>query len=178
MKIIDDKGRLFGKINLIDFLIILFLLCLTPAFYFAYKILYKKPASTKPASTKPAVKKGPEENLELYFILKGLDIDTLRLIAVGDKEMDEQGEVIAEILGLGIIEDSSYAINVGNYNTVMALVSGKKQIYAKMRLRCHIENPGIVYFKGQRIKESQLVEFNMGKYKAKGVITTASQAGF
>lgn len=43
MKIIDEKGRLFGKINLIDFLAVLFLLSLTPMFYFGYKIYSKKP---------------------------------------------------------------------------------------------------------------------------------------
>ena len=38
MRIIDDKGRLFGKINIIDALVILFVLCLMPMFYFGYKI--------------------------------------------------------------------------------------------------------------------------------------------
>ncbi len=38
MKIIDGKGRLFGKINVIDFLAILFLLCLMRMFYFGYKL--------------------------------------------------------------------------------------------------------------------------------------------
>lgn len=42
MKIIDEKGRLFGKINVIDFLVIFILFCLVPMFYFGYKILTKK----------------------------------------------------------------------------------------------------------------------------------------
>lgn len=32
MKIIDEKGRLFGKINVIDFLVILFVVSLLPMF--------------------------------------------------------------------------------------------------------------------------------------------------
>lgn len=43
MKIIDEKGRLFGKINIIDFLVILFLLCILPGFYFGYQILTERP---------------------------------------------------------------------------------------------------------------------------------------
>ena len=42
--IIDDKGMLniFGwRINIIDFLVLLFVLCLTPAFYFGWKIMTK-----------------------------------------------------------------------------------------------------------------------------------------
>ena len=40
--IMDDKGRLFGKLNIIDFLVLIFLLSLTPMFYFGYKI-YTRP---------------------------------------------------------------------------------------------------------------------------------------
>lgn len=39
MKIIDGKGRLFSKINIIDLLVILFLLSITPMFYFGYRII-------------------------------------------------------------------------------------------------------------------------------------------
>ena len=58
MNIIDDKGRLFGKINIIDFMVLLFILCLMPMFYFGYKIFNRKPkllsepTSIAPASTK------------------------------------------------------------------------------------------------------------------------------
>lgn len=38
MKLIDEKGRLFGKINVIDFLVILSLISLTPMLYYGYKI--------------------------------------------------------------------------------------------------------------------------------------------
>ena len=41
MRIIDDKGMLFSRINIIDFLVLLFILCLTPMFYFGWKIMTK-----------------------------------------------------------------------------------------------------------------------------------------
>lgn len=41
MRIVDDKGRIFSKVNIIDFLVLLFVLCLMPAFYFGYKIMTK-----------------------------------------------------------------------------------------------------------------------------------------
>lgn len=43
MRIINDRGMIFGKINIIDFLVLLFILCLMPMFYFGYKILTKPP---------------------------------------------------------------------------------------------------------------------------------------
>ncbi len=39
MRIIDERGMVFGKINIIDFLVVLFVLCLLPMFYFGYKII-------------------------------------------------------------------------------------------------------------------------------------------
>ncbi len=52
MKIIDEKGRLFSKINIIDLLAILFLLSLTPMFYFSYRIIAQ--AKARPEYVKKA----------------------------------------------------------------------------------------------------------------------------
>jgi len=41
--IIDEKGILFGKINIIDFLAIVFILALLPMFWYGYKIINKQP---------------------------------------------------------------------------------------------------------------------------------------
>ena len=43
MKIIDEKGRLFGKINIVDFLIIVLILIVIPAFLHIYKIMGERP---------------------------------------------------------------------------------------------------------------------------------------
>lgn len=49
IKVIDDQGRLFRKINVIDFLIILFFLSIIlPMCYFSYKIIIKKPPIEPP----------------------------------------------------------------------------------------------------------------------------------
>ena len=50
LKIIDEKGRIFGKWNIIDFLVVIFCLCLTPMFYFGYRIMTKTSTPT-PAPT-------------------------------------------------------------------------------------------------------------------------------
>ena len=49
--LIDDKGRLFGKINIIDFLVFLFVLCVLPMFYFGWKIMSRKPEIKPPTIT-------------------------------------------------------------------------------------------------------------------------------
>lgn len=43
MKILDEKGRIFGKINIVDFLIITLILIIIPTFFCIYKILGTTP---------------------------------------------------------------------------------------------------------------------------------------
>lgn len=47
IKIIDERGKLFGIINAMDFLVILFLFFLTPMFYFGYTFFEIKSKSEK-----------------------------------------------------------------------------------------------------------------------------------
>ena len=42
-RLIDEKGRLFGRINIVDFSIILLLIIIIPGFSYIYKILGKRP---------------------------------------------------------------------------------------------------------------------------------------
>ena len=45
MQLIDKQARLFGVINIIDSLVLLFVLCLMPGLWFGYKI-FTKPTPT------------------------------------------------------------------------------------------------------------------------------------
>jgi predicted protein tyrosine phosphatase len=286
MAVIDEKGRLFGKINIIDFLVIVFLLCLVPMFYFGYKVSTTKPVIVSPErelieikancrliKLKPEVlklisvgdkeldengqvigeiislgesvpysyefnigrgqkiiKQDPilkqmearlklkaevkqdnlyykdkpikidsplefvtnkysfeatplkeeqkEEKLEeriidLYVTLKDLDEDTLKQISIGDKELDENGNIIAEILKLGNIENNSLEFDLGASNFIIGEDSRKKQIFTKMRLRCQIKNGKQLYFKDKRVRVSSLLEFKTDKYRVMGLIAKA-----
>ena len=277
MKIIDDRGKLFGKINVIDFASILFLLSLVPMFYFGYKILTDKPRvitrgkvfieteidcqliKIKPelvniisigdkelnengetigeivslgksmlykyefdiGQNQKIIKEDPilkqiearlrlkvevkkekpfykdreirigsplefkannfaitaipteEEKVrivDLYVTLKDLDEDTLRKISVGDKEVDESGKTIAEILSLGKIEDLSIEFDFGAGNYVIKEDSTKKQISAKMRLICQVKGGSQIYFRGVKVEENAPFEFKTDKYKVVGLV--------
>ncbi len=58
-KIIDERGMLFGKINIIDLLVIIFILLISPIFYWGYKIYNKK-------SLSPQVNWEQKYNEEIY----------------------------------------------------------------------------------------------------------------
>ena len=62
--IIDDKGRVFGKINIIDLLVVIFILSLTPMFWYGYKIFNKKPI----APIAPIIKTiNPQEQIDNFL---------------------------------------------------------------------------------------------------------------
>ncbi|MBL7197038.1 MAG: DUF4330 domain-containing protein, partial [Candidatus Omnitrophica bacterium] len=281
MKIIDERGRFFGKINIIDFLVIVLLLCILPVGYFGYKILTKEPEVTRrefieiergyqlievkpevlshisvgdkelgwngevigeivslgqsePYKYKFDIGKGQEiirdssylkqlkarlklkvavqkdilyykdkiikiglplefktsnyiltavsfseeeeekkeTMIDLYVTLKDLDEDIIREISVGDKEVNENGEVIAEILSLGKIENSSLELNLGGGNFVMGEDGRKRQISTKMRLKCQVQvkDDNKLYFKDKEVENNILLEFETDNYKVKGLV--------
>ena len=45
MQFIDKQGRIFGKWNIIDFLVVIFILSLTPMFYFGWKLQKRRQLS-------------------------------------------------------------------------------------------------------------------------------------
>ena len=154
MKIIDERGRLFRKINVIDFLVILFLLFLMPVFYFGYKILTKRPMVE-------VTERGFIE-IEINCRLIKLKPELLKMISVGEKELDENGEVIGEILSLGQSEPYKYEFDIGRQKIIKedALL---KQVEAKLKLRAEdIESKP--FYKDKTIEIGSPIEFTTDNF--------------
>lgn len=131
MKIIDEKGKLFGKINLIDFLVIMFLFCLVPMLYFGHKILSKKPSSVKDS----------EEfiDIEARCLLIKLKPETLRLISVGDTEINYAGRIIGEVTSIGESSPYKYLLDVGEEERILKESPDLQQLEVTLKLKA---NPG------------------------------------
>ena len=163
LKIIDEKGKLFSKINVIDFLVLLFLLCLSPMFYFGYKIFNKKPPQNTPA---PIVVEAPKIFIEteLNFILNKLEPETVRIIAKGDREVNEKGEVIAEIISLGKAIPVAYEIDLGDQQKLIKDDPVLKKIPALLKIKAEFKD-NVLYYKGKPIKINSVVDFITARYK-------------
>ena len=177
MKVIDEKGRLFGKINAIDFLAILFLLCLMPMFYFGYKIF-----------NRPVVVEKKEEDpftfIETSAIFKNLNPEVAKLIAIGDREIDDSGNVIGEILEVGKVESNFIKIDLGEGRTITKEDHQRKQASVKIRLIGELDGNDILC-KGNKLKIGSPISFKTDRYEIKGIIipepyaeTEVSKAGF
>lgn len=164
MKIIDEKGRLFGRINLIDFLVILFLLGLAPVFYFGYKIFNRPIEPIEPIESIEAI--------EAYVLFKNLSPEVAGLISVGDFEVSKDGYAIAKVLETDTIEPSTHKIetNLDSSKYIIKADPAKKQVQLKMEIIGGVGGDTF-YFKDRKMVIDSEIEFNTNKYRIKGIAT-------
>lgn len=175
MKIIDDKGRLFGKINIIDFLIILFLLHSSLAVYSVNKTISKKPVAVveNPVLEEPAVEKPIVEDSELVMELNCKFIkvkpEILKLISVGDKEINKNGISIGEILWVGEVEPHQYKIDIGAGRSQIIEDLVLRDLSARVRIKTEMKG-NMLYYKDKQIIINSSFNFKTEKYILSGVI--------
>jgi len=163
MEIIDDKGRIFGKINVIDFLVILFLLCIMPMFYFGYKIMTKRPASLTEVPKKEFVE------IETLCQFIKLTPEIAKIISIGDKELNENGELVGEIISLDKAESCTYEFKIGEKEKIIKKDTGLKQLNAKLKLKLEVKEDK-PYYKSSEIKVGLPLEFKTDEYTIQAVI--------
>lgn len=167
MKIINEKGMLFEKINVIDFLVIIFLLSLTPMFYYGYKLFYRQPDTQKGQNV--AMEKEKFVETELNFVFKKIAPEVLSLISVGNKELGEDGEVMAEILSLGEVRPYNYEFNIGSSKKIIA-DPVLKDLPVTLRIKARIRQNNL-YYKDSQISDNSVIYFLADKYKAEALYT-------
>ena len=161
MKFIDEKGRLFEKINVIDFLVFFFLFCLIPMVYFGYKIFTKKEVVVeKKADRKFFV------DVEIAVSFTKLNPDIAVLISAGDKELDGEGNAVAEIIKVSNIEPCFYEAALdSDKQRILIKDNSLKKINAEVRLKAEVRPDGL-YYKNEKIADKQVFNFNSAKYSA------------
>lgn len=169
MNIIDEKGRLFGKINIIDFLVIVFLVSLIPMFYFGYKLSDAKKLAQRALEAQLVLRKFVE--IEIFCNLVEVPSALLKSIIVGDKETGENGQGIGEITWIGEPKTYKYTYNFGTQE------DGKlRKIYLEnrnlnelpARIKLIAEARGTdLYYNAQGIRIDSPFIFKTDKYAVK-----------
>ncbi len=158
MKVIDEKGRLFGKINVIDFLALLFFAFCISTFVFSYSIFKEKA-------------KLPKEfiEVEMNCIFQKVNPEVLKMVSVGDKEIDITGKQIGEIVSIGEIEPYQNVFNLSleEYLTVKDTVF--QSLPAKIKFTMGVKGNNL-YYKGKKVSINSLFIFKTAKYSVKTVI--------
>ena len=154
LRIIDEKGRLFGKINVIDFLVILFLLCLLPLFYFGYKVFTKNPRMTEE-------KELIQTEIDYLFIKVSPEVE--KIVSIGDRELDGNEQVIGEIISLGQSSPYKYEFDIGGGQKIIKEDLALKQIETELKLTAEVKEEKL-YYKDWEIKVNSPIEFKTKRY--------------
>lgn len=110
------------------------------------------------------------EHIDLNIVFKDLSDDAAKLIAIGDKEVDGKGEVIAEVLDIARVSNNMIEIDLGNNNTVVGEDIGRKQVNVKMRLKGSIGENNKFFFNGGYLQHNMPIEFRTEKYALRGIV--------
>ncbi len=143
MRFIDEKGKLFGLVNLFDFLIVLFLLCLIPAAYFGYRVM---------TTNKPLLPEEGVHNVLLHCQFVKLRPEIAKKISVGDKERDVYKGVIGDVMMVGEAEPDEND-------------PALKQCSVSLKLRLELKGASL-YYKDSLIDYGSEFIFNTKKYSA------------
>lgn len=165
MKIIDNEGMIFKKINIIDLLIIFFLLSFLPVFFYGYKL------SVKAAERKMEATKIAENHIttELYFKFYRVNPKELAMVSANDKELNSDGEQVAEIVSIIEIVPSEMEISVGSSEFKKIKETGLKDIIAKVKIYAELRPP-YLFYKGKRIEIGSVVDFTTTKYILQAIV--------
>ncbi len=126
MKLIDPKGRLFGVINVIDLLALIFLLSFIPLFIFSLRLLMPRKIA------KPQVE---YVTIELYGLFKKLPAETAETVAAADTERAPDGSILGTILWRGETRPHTWKIDLGNNKFQTVQDPSLKEIPVKLALR-------------------------------------------
>lgn len=161
--IIDNKGRIFGKINIIDFLVVLFILVLVPLFFIGNKILSAKKVEVVAEETPLTV--------EVRF--SKIMPELANVLQEGDLQRNEMGNIVGKLVKIvsneptkiQLIELSGYSGNKFDISD-----SDCREIKALFELIC-VKRSGNFIYGGHIIKIGNQVSFSTDLYSIQGVIT-------
>jgi hypothetical protein len=162
--LIDDKGRLFGKINLVDFLVALLLVCIIPVYYIGNMTARSK----KPQVEVKIIK------VEVQVKFSRVIPELAKRLAEGDVDRDEKGRIIGvlrkvvsntppELIAIDMIgiKDNKAVITTG---------SDYREIVAIFDINC-FEESHTLYYRSYPIKIGNQVVFMTDLYSIMGIIT-------
>lgn len=159
MKIIDEKGRLFGKINVFDFLVILVFIFSIPVFYFGNRLFNRSRLAV------------PSKYIEFEKVVKIEKVkpDILKLIQVGDSEVDDKGETIGIITWLGKSKPYQYSFEGGSGQSILKEDYELREVYAKLKLKAGVRNNNLFY-KDKQILVDSPIEFKTKDYRLSAIL--------
>ncbi len=163
MKIIDNKGRIFGKINIIDFLFILFVIGMVFVLFLGYKIL----SSMAPRDI--------YASMEIRLKASNVDPSVTQVMKMNDVETSVGGRVVGRIVEIQSTKDSEI-INISNNKIEIIKNPFKNDIVLLIDAKCKRTPDGLVY-KNSPAKIGASIVFSTDLYTLTGLIVDMKPLG-
>ena len=161
MKFIDEKGKVFGKINFFDFLVILFLVGLMPIFYFGNKAL----------SRRTDIRDFKTISVKVKFT--SIIPELANVLREGDAVKNSNGDTMG-ILKKVISNAPSGAISINQLNIrtndyLLVPNPSAKDVVCLFELCC-AEEKGYLSFNGYVVKIGSNVVLSTDNYDVQGIV--------
>ncbi len=163
MRILDDRGKIFGRINIIDFCVIVFIIFFLSVILVAYNVLMKE-SFDKKLKIAHAVK---AQYVKVLF--KDLEPELAKVFSAGDTERDKYGVIRGRILRIDNIKPSDAVIVFDNKTLVATTHPFKKDVLADMYLLC-TEKDRANYYNESPVKIGNPITFSTDLYSMQGLI--------
>ncbi|MFA5142618.1 MAG: DUF4330 domain-containing protein [Candidatus Omnitrophota bacterium] len=163
-KIIDEKGRLFGIINVIDLAVILVILSFVPIIFIGYKVMNKPEEIT---GAKQVVIRTEMVSARIKFW--DIEPEFSGIITKGDVERDAAGKKISEVVDIVSVNPSKTWVVVENKALAMIEHPAKKDVVIDARILC-TKTDGILYHKSALVKIGSPIIFTTDLYNFPGRI--------
>lgn len=158
MKMIDEKGRIFGKVNIIDFIFVVLLLSVIPVFYYGNRLT--------------AMKKPPEKCFEKVIAeikFQKIIPELASVLKEGDIDKDAGGNAAGVLKKIISRENSRFAALGNNDQVVIMEDPTARDIQASFELNCVNDN-GALDFEGYPVKIGSNIVFTTDFYSMQGIV--------
>ena len=157
VKIIDEKGRVFGKVNVIDLGVILLLIGIIPILYSGYKMLSMH-------------KDGSE--MRVLVEVKSSDVipETVNVIKEGDVEVGPIGIKVGKIKQILSIKPADVMVTLDNKTVIFSSHPSNKDISVTLDMVC-MKRYGVLFYNDKPVKIGSPITFTTALYDLAGTVT-------
>lgn len=157
MKIFDASGRLFGKINFIDLVVIAVLASFIPIAYLGYKMAVSQFSESR-------------ANAKVEVRFSGIFPELAGEIKAGDTEVNADGRVIGKIENVVLNKPASTPVTMPG-KAVMEMIEHPRdrEITADLHIFC-VNRNGTLYYKTSIIKIGNTFNFSSDRYEISGTV--------
>lgn len=157
MRIIDQKGMVLGRINIIDFSVILIVIFFLLSLFIGYAVVVKK----------EMIKDSVWVSIKLKLV--ETEPEFRNIISKGDVEKNAFGETIGRLVDVSSVMPSKVWVIVDNKMLSTIDHPVKKDVIVNAEILCKRKD-GILYHKTSPVKIGTTITFETEMYNLSGVV--------